>query len=93
MINDPDFSATVSVGQYLGLLKGTLSGNAKIFYIESKSMVDQNAIVKALVSESGLTLDVGEVKKISSDDNDLFLNITVEPFSKPRDFKNIFVVK
>jgi len=93
LINDPDFATTVRIGDCLGMLKGTLHGAIKIFYIERKEIVKGGDIVWATSYSSDLNIFVGKVKSVKEDKNNLFLDITAESFSKPYSFKSVFIVK
>lgn len=93
LINDPQFSATVKIGENLGLLKGTLEGMLKVFYIEDEEEIKKDDQVRAVSFQSGSNFLVGEVIKVRQDLNSLSLDITVDPYSKYIPPKTIFVVK
>ena len=93
LVNDSQFSITVKIGNNLGLLKGTLGGVLKIFYIERDSTIKKGDKVFAISYYTGSYFLVGKVKRIRHDQNSLFLDITVEPSFGSYFPKTIFAVK
>lgn len=93
LLNDPDFNATVSVSGHLGLLKGTLAGEVKVFYIETTDMVKAGDLVFTASQVSGVNIAVGKVKKIGHDKNSLFLDLTVEAFASTDHYNLVFAVQ
>ena len=93
LINDPDFYITVKINDSLGLLKGTLSGDLKVFYIDNKSDVKSNDKVFALSYNTHSDFIAGVVREAKDSKSSFFMNITVKPFSKPYPHKTVFAVK
>lgn len=93
LIMDPNFTATVSMGEALGLMKGTLSGKVKVFYMEPSNSLKVGDLVTTRERSTGVELKAGKIKSITHDRNSLFLDITVEPFFRPEKFSTIFIVK
>jgi len=93
LITDPNFAATVSIGEALGLMTGTLSGKVKVFYIEPSNSLNEGDLVSTRERSTGVKLKSGKIKAIAHDRNSLFLDITVEPFFTPEKFSTIFIVK
>jgi len=93
LVDDPEFSVSVFVGKgSFGLLKGNLIG-AKILYIENEAEINAHDKVWLKILSLGSVINVGEVKRIKNNENDLFLNIDVEPFTKNSFFDKVFIVK
>lgn len=93
LINDPSFSATVKINDSLGLLKGTLSKELKVSFVELRENINKDDLVSAVVSDSNLMLKVGSVLKVKEDKDSLFLDITVKPFSLPSPSQVVFIVE
>lgn len=92
LINDPDFSLPVFVGdEELGLLKGGLSG-INILYIEEGDKIKENDKVWCKILQSALPLYAGEVKQIKKDRNSLFWNVEVQPFTENAVLHRVFIV-
>ena len=93
LINDPDFHITVKIKDNLGLLKGTLNGDLKVFYIDNKTAVKSNDTVYALSYNTHSNFAVGKVKEAKDSRNKFFMDITVEPYSKFYPYKTVFAVR
>jgi len=93
LINDPDFYITVKINNNLGLLKGTLSGDIKVFYIDNKSNVNKNDKVFALSYNTHSNFIVGMVSEAKDSKGGFFMDISVKPFSKHYPYKTVFAVK
>ncbi len=92
LVSDPDFTATVKIGNYLGLLEGTLSGDLKVSYIENDKEIQEGDDVWLVSYDYNVQIFVGKVKQVREDKNSLFLNITVHPFCKPYALGIVFVL-
>ncbi|MCM8823362.1 MAG: rod shape-determining protein MreC [Candidatus Omnitrophica bacterium] len=93
LINDPDFTTTVKVGNSLGLLKGTLGGAIKVFYIDIREDIKEGDLVLASFYQKGIDFVIGKVKSVNYDRNSLSLDITIEPVSNTLSSPTVFVVK
>ena len=93
LINDPDFYITVKINDSLGLLRGTLSGDLKVFYIDNKSDVKSNDKVFALSYNTHSDFIVGIVREAKDSKGGFFMDISVKPFSKHYPHKTVFAVK
>ncbi len=93
LINDPDFFITVKIGNNLGLLRGTLYGMLKVYYIEKDVEIDDNEEVLALLYSWGRNFPIGKVVKIKKLSNSFFMDITVKPYSKLYPSLIVFAVK
>ena len=93
LVNDPDFYITVKIKNSMGLLKGTLGGALKVFYIDNKAEIKSNDEVLALSYHTHSALAVGKVRNALKERNDFFMDITVEPYSKLYPYKTVFAVK
>jgi rod shape-determining protein MreC len=92
-IDDPDFAVPVYISEKsFGLLKGNLIG-AKILYIEDASdiKIGDTVWVKAVGLLS--PVNIGEVKAIKKNVNDLFWDIDVELTIKDTFFDKVFIIK
>ena len=93
LINDPDFYTTVKINGNLGLLKGTLSGKLKVFYINNGSNIKANDKVSALSYNTHSKFTVGIVEKARDSIGGFFMDITVKPFSKLYFYKTVFAIR
>jgi cell shape-determining protein MreC len=93
LIDDPDFSLTVFIGEKaLGMLKGTL-GAVAIFYIEEEDKVKVKDKVWAKIPNVAFPIYIGEIRRINKDPNGLFLDIDVALFSREPLLHKIFIIK
>lgn len=92
-IDDPSFSVPVKIDNSLGLLKGTLGGELKIFYIENKAVINKGDMVWTVSYYSHSNFLVGKVQYINKAPSSFFMDITVEPFSKLYPSKTVFAVR
>ena len=92
-IDDPSFSVPVKIDNSLGLLKGTLGGELKIFYIENKALINKGDMVWTVSYYSHSNFLVGKVQYINKAPNSFFMNITIKPFSKLYPSKTVFAVR
>jgi rod shape-determining protein MreC len=93
LINDPDFSLSVFVGENVrGLLKGGL-GEIKVLYIEVGEKIKTDDKVWAKPPSLNIPLYIGKVKSITVDRNSLFLNVSVRLFSDRPLVHRMFVIK
>jgi len=93
LIDDPDFTVPVYVGQNeLGLLQGNLFG-AKILYIEPESKIAAKEKVWVKAYPYSFSLHIGKIKKVRQSKNGLFLQIDVELAKKNNLQSTIFIIK
>jgi rod shape-determining protein MreC len=93
LIDDPDFSLTVSIGEKaLGMLKGALN-TVTIFYIEEEDSIKPKDKVWTKIANAGFPIYIGEIRKIHKDPNSLFLDINVTLFSEEPLLHKIFIIK
>jgi len=93
LINDPDFFITVRVGNNVGLLRGTLYGGLKVYYIDNNADIEQGDKVLAVSYFLDREFLVGEVIRISKSANSFFMDITVKPYSKFYPSRMVFAVQ
>jgi len=93
LVNDPDFYITVKINDNLGLLRGTLGDDLKVFYIDNKANVKSGDEVLALSYNTHSEFTVGKVKEAKDSQNSFFMDITVKPSSKPYPHKTVFAVR
>jgi len=93
LIDDPNFTVPVYIGQSeLGLLQGNLFG-AKILYIESENKITAKDEVWVKAYPYSFSLCIGKIKKVRQNKNGLFLKIDVE-LAKKNNLENvIFIIK
>lgn len=93
LIDDPDFTLPVFVGnKSYGLLKGSLGG-VKIFYIEKDEDIREKDKVWCKIQALNFPLYIGEVERIIQNQDSLFKDVEVKIFSDNPLFHKIFVVK
>ncbi len=93
LLNDPNFILPVFIGEKgRGLLKGSLSGNLKLMYVEREQNIKKNDKVWIKVGPSGFSLSIGKVSRIEDNRSDFFLDITVRPFADLFSLREVFVL-
>lgn len=93
LVDDPDFSLPVFIGEgALGMLKGTLGG-VDIFYIEQEDRIKVKDKVWAKVANLAFPIYIGEVLRIKKDANSLFLGVEVFFFSQESLLHEVFIIK
>ncbi len=93
LVNDPNFSLAVFVGESAsGLLRGNLTG-AKILYIEDADNVKVNDRVWVKVSTQPSSITIGEVASVKKSKNQLFCDIKVSLSQPGAFFKQVFIIK
>ncbi|MDP2924583.1 MAG: rod shape-determining protein MreC [Candidatus Omnitrophota bacterium] len=93
LIDDPDFSLPVFIGENsTGMLKGTLGG-VDIFYIEETDNIKVKDRIWIKIPNTTFPIYIGEVRKVKKDSNSLFLGINVELFVRNPFLHKIFVVR
>jgi rod shape-determining protein MreC len=93
LLDDPDFSLSVFVGNVsFGLLRGGLEG-IKVLYIENAERVRIGDTIWMKMSSFNFPLYIGEVKKITRNADSLFLEVDVKPFIEATIPNKIFILK
>lgn len=93
LLNDPNFSLSVFVGEKTcGLLKGNLTG-AKILYIEENEGVQKGDRVWAKVDSFSFPIEVGKIQSVKKGANQLFCDIEVKIAPENAFFDKVFIIK
>ncbi|MCF7907634.1 MAG: rod shape-determining protein MreC [Candidatus Omnitrophica bacterium] len=93
LVGDPDFTASVFIGQgALGLLKGGVTG-AQVLYVEDSDNIKLGDKVWLKVAQLSSAIEIGKVKSLSKTDDSLFWNVGVEMFQEDVTFNQIYIVK
>lgn len=93
LITDPDFNIPVFIGSNIfGLLQGSLRG-VKILYIERDEKINVGDSVWAQLPLYSFPLYIGEVKKITSPTDSLFLDVEINLLAKEPILHTIFILK
>jgi len=93
LVNDPNFNLSVFVGELgSGLLKGNLTG-AKILYIEEDEAIKKGDRIWIRAGSSTSAIEVGKVKSIRKETNQLFCDIAVKLASEGAFFDKVFILK
>ncbi|MCM8786523.1 MAG: rod shape-determining protein MreC [Candidatus Omnitrophica bacterium] len=93
LIDDIEFSVPVFIGENsYGLLKGGLDG-IKILYIEKDSLIKEADRVWIKLASVNFPIYIGKIKKIVRQDDEMFLVVYVEPFSKDSLLHKLFIVQ
>ncbi len=93
LIDDPEFSVSVFIGdKAFGLLKGTFSG-AKVLYIEETESLKVGDKVWLKAEGLASPIDVGEVRRVKKNKNSLFWDVDVKLYTKSHFSRKIFLVK
>jgi rod shape-determining protein MreC len=93
LIDDPNFSLPVFVGENsFGLLKGSLGG-VKILYIENAEQIKAKDKVWLKISSLASPIYIGEIKKVIHDKDSLFLDVEAKIFSQNPFVHKIFIIK
>jgi len=93
LINDPDFFVTVRIRNNLGLLRGTLYGGLKVYFIDNGTEIKKGDKVFAVSYSLDREFLIGEIMKITQSPNSFFMDITVKPYSKFYPSRIVFVVQ
>ncbi len=93
LVNSPNFSMPVFIGvEASGLLKGNLTG-ARILYIENSDKVKKEDKVWIKIQPSISSIEIGEIKSVRQNDNNLFLEVDVKLLVKNTFFSKLFIIK
>lgn len=92
-VDDPNFTAPVFIGMNsFGLLKGGV-GNVKILYIEDGDKIELKDKVWLKIPTLTFPIYIGEVKRISKENNSLFCNVEIQLFSKDYPSHKVFIIQ
>jgi len=93
LIDDPDFSMPVFIGNdTVGMLTGGLDG-AKIMYIDNTEHIKERDKIWCKISYVGFPVYIGEVKATYTNRNALFWDIEVNLLSENPLLYDIFIIK
>lgn len=93
LMNNPDFQIPARIGKDIfGLLQGNISG-LEVLYVEKDDLVDTGDLVYTATSIFDTSVEVGRVSLIRKREANLFYEIQVEPFSKDKHSRVVFVLK
>ncbi|UCG35324.1 MAG: rod shape-determining protein MreC [Candidatus Omnitrophota bacterium] len=93
LIDDPDFSLPVFVGEdSFGLLKGTLKG-ARILYIENEELIKPNDEIWLRTPYSYSVIYAGQVKQVKRGKHSLFWEVQAKLFAKRPFLHTIYIVR
>jgi rod shape-determining protein MreC len=92
-VDDPDFNASVFVGNHgYGLLKGNLVG-AKLLYIEDGERIAKDDRVWMRIPSLKSEIGIGTIKKVKKDQNSLFWDIDVNLLTTNSFFDRVYLVQ
>ncbi|MEI8350292.1 MAG: rod shape-determining protein MreC [Candidatus Omnitrophota bacterium] len=93
LIDDPDFSLPVLIGNdTVGMLKGSLDG-AKVMYIDNTEHVNEHDKIWCRIAYVNFPIYIGEIKTTRKSKNSLFWDIEVNLLSENPLLYDIFIIK
>ena len=93
LVNDPSFTASVFVGENAsGLLEGGLAG-AKVLYLEDSDNIKIGDRVWLKVNQLAAPIEIGKVKDLNKNHDNLFWNVGVELFKEKTFFNQVYIIK
>ncbi len=93
LLNDPDFSLPVFVGENsFGLLKGGLEG-IKVLYVENAEEIKPKDRVWIKVPKIAFPLFIGEIERLNRNEGDLFWDLKLKPYAKSILRRKVFIVQ
>jgi len=93
LVEDPSFNAVVLINEYMGLVRGSLSGGATLRYVDASDEVKEGDIAYLRHATEHFSLPVGTVREVSKDKNSLFLYVKLETAYNIHSLKSVFVLQ